>query len=170
MNVFHLRRVVGLSLVLIAAATPGWGSPQADPDEVKSALKSAEEWVHQIDAGNFDTSYDQGCLAFHNKVTHDQWVTILKAMQPSFGSLVSRKLASYDYEPDGFEGLQGECMVIKYNTAFAKVPTDLEVVVMKREGGVWRGAGYNSQPQGDNGQDDTGPINQQTEVHQEPVH
>ena len=168
MNVFRLRRVVVLSLVLTSA--PAWAESAADPATVRSALNSAETWLHEIDAKKYDLSYDQGCEAFHNKVPHDQWVTILKAMQPTFGELVSRKVSSYDYQPDGYQGLQGECMIIKYDTSFSKIGTDIEVVVMKKEDGVWRGAGYNSQPQGDADEDTGGPIKQQTEVHQEPVH
>jgi hypothetical protein len=43
--------------------------------------------------------------------------------------------------------MEGECVVIKYNSVFSVIGPALEVVVMKREAGQWRGAGYNVQPQ-----------------------
>ena len=158
-------------LLGIVAATSVKGAPAEDPALIKSALDSSKGWLAEIDSGKYDQSYTEGCVAFHNKVSRDQWTVILKALRPALGNLVSRKMASYAYKPDGFEGLQGECMVIKYNSSFAKAPTDLELVVLKREDGQWRGAGYNSQPQGeDQDTDSPPPANAQTEVNQQPVH
>ena len=178
MNVFPPRfaRFHFPLLVLTLAGFAGTGrastEPTADPAAVKSALSSSQSWLAEIDSGKYDQSYSEGCTAFHNKVTHEQWVTVLKALRPPLGALVSRKVASYAYKPDGYEGLEGECMVIKYTTAFAKVPSDLELVVLKREDGQWRGAGYNAQPQGDAGQDTDAPPppDAHTEVDQQPAH
>jgi hypothetical protein len=152
-----------------ATAAPTTVSTE-DPAAVKSALASAQEWLVEIDTGRFDQSYAEGCLAFHNKVTRAEWNTVLKSLRTPLGSVINRKLANYSYHPDGYEGLEGECIVITYNTSFSKLPSDLEVVVLKHEDGQWRGAGYNAQPQGDADSDSPPPANPQTEVTQKQVH
>ena len=141
-----------------------------DPALINDAIAAAHNWLAQIDSGKYEDSYNEGCLAFHNKVSEVQWTTVLKSLRPPLGTVVSRKVVKTEYKPDGLEGLQGECMVITYNTAFSKVPVDMEIVVLKREDGQWRGAGYNAQPQGDPTDDDSPPpAEAHTEVNQEPV-
>ena len=139
---------------------------------VDSAVSSAQTWLSQIDSGKYDQSYAEGCLAFHNKVSHEQWTTVLKALRPPLGSVVSRKLAAHAYHPDGFQGLEGECMVITYNTVFTKMPSDVEIVVLKHEDGHWRGAGYNAQPvvEAASDADNPPPAAAQTEVDQHEAH
>jgi hypothetical protein len=158
-------------LGLFFSAFLATSSAQADDDSaVNGALAAAQSWLAQIDSGKYDESYAEGCVAFHNKVTLNQWSVVLKALRPPLGSVVSRKVVKTDYKPDGVEGLEGECMVITYNTAFSKVPSDLEIVVLKREDGQWRGAGYNAQPQGDNSDvDSPPPPDAHTDVSQQPV-
>jgi hypothetical protein len=138
-----------LLAALIASLSLRPGAARADDAaSAAEALAAAQRWVQEIDAGQYVQSYEEGCTAFHNKVSQEQWVTILKALRPALGTLISRKEASHSYRPDGFEGLDGECMVVTYNTSFSKMASDVEVVVLKREDGQWRGAGYNAQPQG----------------------
>ncbi len=137
-----LAALVGCGSSLLAHA-----DTTADPPSINEALSSAKSWLAEIDAAQYEQSYAEGCTAFHNKVPHDQWVTVLKALRPPLGPLVSRKEASHTYKPDGYEGLDGECMVIIYNSVFTQIPSEIEVVVLKREDGKWRAAGYNAQPQ-----------------------
>jgi hypothetical protein len=169
----HARVLKTLRIFLfsaVALAAMNRAHADADPALVNEALAAAHGWLAQIDSGKYEESYDAGCLAFHNKVTQVQWTTVLKSLRPPLGTVVSRKVVKTEYKPDGLEGLQGECMVITYNTAFSKVPTDLEIVVLKREDGQWRGAGYNAQPQGDpTDTDSPPPAEAHTEVNQEPV-
>jgi hypothetical protein len=119
----------------------------ADTARTAPAVAAAQQWIAEIDTDKVDESYDQGCTAFHNKVTRQQWITVLRALRPSIGHVSKRTEQSADYKPDGFEGMEGECVVIKYATTFSVIGPATEVVVMKREDGAWRGAGYNVQPQ-----------------------
>jgi hypothetical protein len=170
-----LRRANLFSLIFCvlgwtgATAAP-LGASTEDPAAIKAALASAQEWLAEIDAGHFDQSYAEGCLAFHNKVSRAEWDTVLKSLRMPLGPVINRKFANYSYHPDGYEGLEGECMVITYNTSFSKLPSDLEVVVLKHEDGQWRGAGYNAQPQGEAESDSPPPADAQTEVTQKQVH
>jgi len=115
-------------------------------DKIDDALALSKAWIAQIDAGQYEESYDFGCGAMHDKVTEDKWLVVLKTLRASWGSVVSRKQISHIYKPDGFEGLQGECLVITYDTSFQKLDPAKEVVVLKWEDGKWRGAGYNVGP------------------------
>jgi Protein of unknown function (DUF4019) len=138
-----------LPLVLAAlggGAFLGLASAWADSDN--DAADAVKLWLAEIDSGKYQQSYDEGCAALHNKVTKDQWLTVMNAIRAPLGTLVSRKEASHVDKPDGVEGLQGECMVFTYNTSFSKVDSSIEIVVLKKEDGVWKGAGYNEQPQG----------------------
>jgi len=119
----------------------------ADDSRAKEAVAAAQHWLTEIDANKVEESYGDGCAAFQNKVSKQQWITVMNALRPSIGNLTSRSEQSADYKPDGFEGLEGECVVIKYNSVFSVIGAAIEVVVMKREDGHWRGAGYNVQPQ-----------------------
>jgi hypothetical protein len=126
------------------------GMLRADPaadSRAKEAVAAAQQWLAEIDANKVEESYTAGCTAFHNKVSKQQWITVLNALRPSIGNMTSRSEQSAEYKPDGFEGLEGECVLIKYNSVFSVIGASLEVVVMKREDGQWRGAGYNVQPQ-----------------------
>jgi hypothetical protein len=119
----------------------------ADDSRTKEAEAAAQHWLAEIDSGKMEESYDDGCTAFQLKVGKQQWITVLKALRPSIGNISSRAVQSAEYKPDGFEGLEGECVVIKYNSVFTVIGPAVEIVVMKRENGQWRGAGYNAQPQ-----------------------
>ena len=116
-------------------------------DQIDNALVVSKTWVGQIDAGQYDDSYAFGCDAMHDKVQSDRWRQVLKALRTPWGAVVNRKQLSHIYKPNGYEGSEGEYMVITYDTSFKKLDTAMEVVVLKWDGGKWRGAGYNAGPQ-----------------------
>ena len=139
-------------------------------NEVDSALAAAKAWTAQIDAGKYDESYLFGCEAMHDKVAQDRWSDVLRALRAPWGKVLSRQQVSHVYQPNGYMGTEGEFMVITYDTGFEKLSPAMEVIVLKWEDGKWRGAGYNSQPQGDADDDSNEPVNSQTEVQQQPMH
>jgi len=110
------------------------------------AIATAQAWVAQIDAGLYDQSYAESSAAMQEKVSQEKWDVVLKTLRPPWGGVVSRVETSHVLKPDGLEGLSGECVVITYDTAFKKLDPAMEVVVLKWEGGKWRGAGYNVGP------------------------
>jgi len=138
-------------------------------DEIDSALGVSKAWVAQIDAGAYDDSYAAGSSAMHDKVPQTRWGQILKALRSSWGSVVSRQQISHVYKPNGYEGSEGEFMIITYDTSFAKLNPAIEVVVLKWEDGKWRGAGYNAGPKSAPDDDSAPPApTSTTETHTEP--
>ena len=138
-------------------------------DQVDNALTAAKAWVAQIDAGQYDESYAFGCDAMHEKVPQDRWVVVLKTLRTPWGPVVSRKQINHMYKPDGVPGLEGECMVITYDTSFKRLGPATEIVVLKWEDGKWRGAGYNAQAKpspDDESAPSTPPAT--TEIHTDP--
>ncbi|HEV3272954.1 MAG TPA: DUF4019 domain-containing protein [Candidatus Methylacidiphilales bacterium] len=135
--------LAGIASLLFAAAPKALASAEEHLDD---SLAVSKAWMAQIDAGQYDESYVFGCDAMHDKVPQDRWGEILKALRVPWGPVVSRKPVSHIYKPNGFDGLEGECVVITYDTEFQKLGPATEIVVLKWEGGKWRGAGYNAQP------------------------
>jgi len=115
-------------------------------DNSAAALATAQDWLAQIDAGKYEDIYTGGCVAFHEKVSLEKWVAVLRTIRQPLGSVISRKEISHIDKPDGIEGLEGECMIIKYETSFKNLPAAIEVIVVKKEDGKWKGGGYNLAP------------------------
>jgi hypothetical protein len=118
----------------------------ADDSRAKEAVAAAQHWLTEIDANKVEESYGDGCAAFQNKVSKQQWITVMNALRPSIGNLTSRSEQSADYKPDGFEGLEGECVVIKYNSVFSVIGPALEVVVGRTGNGAVRATTSSRKP------------------------
>jgi hypothetical protein len=137
-------------------------------DQIDNALATSKAWVAQIDAGQYDESYAAGCGAMHDKIPQDRWGQVLKALRTPWGPVVSRTQVNHIYKPNGYEGSEGEFMVITYDTSFAKLGSATEIVVLKWEDGKWRGAGYNAEPKPQTADNSVPPPPESTtEVHTE---
>jgi uncharacterized protein DUF4019 len=133
--------LAGFFCFLFAATPKALASAE---NQIDSALITSTKWLAQIDAGEYDESYDVGSQAMHTKVTENTWSEVLRALRSPWGPVVNRKQISHVYKPDGFEGAEGEFLVITYDTSFKKLTPATEVVVLRWEDGKWRGAGYNA--------------------------
>jgi len=159
--------LTGILGFLFAAMPKGFASPAED--HINDAVTVSKTWVAQIDAGQYDESYAFGCDAMHDKVPQDTWVKILKALRTPWGPVMSRKQISHIYKPDGYEGSEGEYMLITYDTSFKGLDSATEMVVLKWDGGKWRGAGYNAGPKAVATDDSTAQAPADTtETHTEP--
>ena len=133
--------LAGFFCVLFVAMPKAHASSE---DHLDSALVASTQWLAQIDAGQYDESYDAGSEAMHSKVQENTWSAVLKSLRAPWGAVVNRKQTSHIYKPNGYEGSEGEFMVITYDTSFKKLTPATEIVVLRWEDGKWRGAGYNA--------------------------
>jgi hypothetical protein len=133
-------------------------------DKIDEAVGASKGWVAQIDAGQYDDSYAAGSGALHERVAQDRWGLILKTLRTPWGPVVNRTQVSHVYKPNGFEGSEGEYMVITYDTSFQHLSPATEIVVLKWEDGKWRGAGYNAMPKPSDDASANEPPNSTTEV------
>lgn len=138
MNNRLLLPLLGSVLLLVSAPN---GLAQSD-DHVNNALSAAEAWVHQIDNGHYDESYQTGSTAMHDKLPQDRWEQVLRTFRTPWGAVVTRREISHVDKPYGYQGAEGEFMVITYETTFQKLDPAVEVITLKWEEGKWRGAGY----------------------------
>jgi hypothetical protein len=144
--IFSLRFVAIGAALLLAVLLP----VRADDDDdahTNQALAVAKDWVAEIDAGDYDKSYTEGGDALHQKVPQDTWSRILKTERPLLGSVVTRTRIDQSYRPNGFEGADGEFFLVSYRTEFTNKQDEIEHVVLRREGGHWRGVGYDFGPE-----------------------
>jgi len=139
------------ALLLVAGRLNAVASAE---DQIDEAVAASKNWVTQIDTGRFEESYSFTCSEMHDKTPEDRWILVLKALRRPWGAVVTRKQLSHIYKPNGVPGLNGECMVITYDTSFKNLSPATEIVVLKWEDGKWRGAGYNAGPKQT---DDAGP-------------
>jgi len=131
--------------VLLIAAPAAFASAETHVDE---GVNVCQSWIGQIDQGQYDESYAAASDTLHDKVPQDHWSLILKTLRAPWGSVVNRHQLSHVYKPNGFEGAEGEFLVITYDSSFQKMDAAKEVVVLRWEDGKWRGAGYNVGPVG----------------------
>jgi hypothetical protein len=162
--------LLGIASLLFTAAPKALASAE---DQIDQGLTASKTWVALIDAGQYDDSYAFGCDAMHDKVRQDRWSVVLKALRAPWGPVVNRTQVSHVYEPNGYEGTEGEFMVVTYQTSFQKLSGATEVVILKWEDGKWRGAGYNAGVKPSPDDDDSTPIpasttETQTQEHVKP--
>ena len=143
-------------------------------DQIDEAVATSKNWVTQIDAGKYEESYSFACSAMHDKTPQDRWVAVLKALRKPWGPVVDRRQLSLIYKPNGVPGLNGECMVITYDTSFKNLNAATEIVILKWEDGKWRGAGYHAGPKPKDEDTATAPAppnptETHTESHVKPV-
>ena len=111
-------------------------------EQIDRAVAVSQAWVGQIDSGKYEDSYSFTCDETRDKFSEDKWVDVLKAIRKQWGGVVDRHQLSNVYKPHGVKGLDGECVVVTYNTNFKNLNNATEQVVLKWEDGQWRGAGY----------------------------
>ena len=152
-------------LCFLFAATPNVLA--SAEDQIDNALVVSKAWMAQIDAGQYNESYDAGCGEMHDKVPEDRWTNVLKALRGLYGPVLSRTQISHVYKPSGYQGSEGEFLIVTYDTSFAKLSPATEVVVLKWEDGKWRGAGYNAGPKTSPDDATAPPPEVTTEIHTE---
>jgi len=118
----------------------------ADDANVDTGLAAAKDWTTMIDGGQYEQSYNASSDTLRQKIDQNKWSVLLKTFRDSWGPVVTRKETNHVFRPNGFEGADGQFLVITYDTSFQKVGDLMEVVVMRWEGGQWKGAGYNGGP------------------------
>jgi hypothetical protein len=140
-----------------------WARGASAANEVDQAQAVSRAWLASIDQGKYEESYNFTCDATRDKFSQDRWVTVLEAMRGKiYGPVISRTQLSHVYKPNGITGLNGECVVLTYDSMFQNVKEATETVVLTWQDGKWRGASYFAEPKAD--ENATAPTAPQTEV------
>ena len=108
-----------------------------------TAQESAGKWLDLIDRAQYSESWSQTAPYFQNNVTQSQWQSTVQGVREPLGKVLSREVASTQYETSLPGTPDGEYVVIQYNTSFENRQLAVETVTpMLTTDGVWQVAGY----------------------------
>ena len=114
----------------------------ASPDAVTPEVATANLWLEQLDAQNWNENWKGTGKLFQSNLTQEQWAKTAQAVREPLGALISRnilgvtKTATLPGAPDGEYG------VLTYSAAFTNKASAVETVILARDGEQWKIVGY----------------------------
>jgi hypothetical protein len=103
----------------------------------------ARAWVGMIDAGQYDTAWDEAAEMLRNAIPKATFVEQTKAVRAPLGKVESRSTRSVSYTNSLPGAPDGQYAVIQFQTSFENKKQAVETVTpMKGEDGKWRVSGY----------------------------
>ncbi|SFP63455.1 helix-turn-helix domain-containing protein [Sphingomonas rubra] len=133
---------------LIFSSVPGSEDTQArrapaTPVKVgpSAASAAAEAWLALLDQARWQESWKAAARMFTSQVPAPQWAAMAGAVRRPLGRVSDRRFVDAT-ETNSLPNIPpGEYQVVQFATRFAEREA-IETVVLAREGGVWRVAGY----------------------------
>ena len=119
---------------------PQGNAPQVTPEAL--AIAGTEQWLKIIDADNYDKGWIYASEYLKNAVPKDSFRQTLQGVRSPLGSMKNRVLAASEYTTSLPGSPDGEYVVMKYKTEFAKKANAVETLISKKEDGHWKVAGY----------------------------
>jgi len=109
----------------------------------KPIVAAAQMWLHEIDSGNYATSWQQASAYFQGAITEKNWTDALNGARRPLGNLISRKVTKTTSAKSLPGAPDGNYLVMQFATSFANKKNAVETVTFMREkDGNWRAAGY----------------------------
>ena len=109
----------------------------------KPIVAAAQMWLHEIDLGNYETSWQQASAYFRGAVTEKNWTDALNGARKPLGNLISRKVTKTTSAKSLPGAPDGNYLVMQFTTSFANKKNAVETMTFMREkDGNWRAAGY----------------------------
>jgi serine-type D-Ala-D-Ala carboxypeptidase/endopeptidase len=134
-------------LVIAALFSTSCRVSAQDDAAIKKAVAAAESFLTLLDNGKYDESWESSAEAFRKAVSKDQWKAAAGQVRGSVGSMSSRTVMSGADAPKASSNAQGEFVVVKFQTAFSKLPNAIETVSPMRDAdGEYRVSGYFVKP------------------------
>jgi hypothetical protein len=129
--------VVGLALCLNCLGAQAKDTPE------KAATAAAESWLSKIDTGSYAVSWREASAYFQGAVTEQAWTGSLDGLRKPLGLLVSRKLKSAQHTKAVPGALDGEYVIMQFETSFEHKKTAIETVTfLQDKNSKWKAAGY----------------------------
>ena len=106
-------------------------------------VEMAEAWLSGIDAGGYETSWNDAAEFFRKSITAEAWSDAMTKARKPLGAVKSRKLVKAE-KADTLPGApDGEYIVMRFETSFEAKEKAAEIVTfMKQADGTWKAAGY----------------------------
>ena len=144
-----------MSLIIAAAIVSGGthgsdkaGQVGADRPTARSGTidpagaAAARAWVALVDGGRWDESWRAASTLFRSQTTTRQWAAMIEPVRKPLGTVSARAVARASAATSRPGAPAGEYQVVQFRTAFAVKPGAIETVVLAREDGAWKVAGY----------------------------
>ena len=135
----------GLLALLLIAPRPL--PAQSNEQAVEAAKEAAQEWLALLDAGKYETTWEEGATLIKSKMTAEQWAAQVRQAHAALDSLRSRSLVAARYATDIPNAPEGEYVVAQYKSMYGAKET-VETTYLKKDDGMWRVAGYFVKPAG----------------------
>ncbi len=114
-----------------------------DAASTAAAQDAALQWLALIDAGNFDTSWDEAADIFQQHIAKAAWASAAANARAPLGAVISRKLTSARYAKTLPGAPDGNYVVIQFATRFEHKADATEFVTPARaKDGSWKVSGY----------------------------
>ncbi|MFN0101934.1 MAG: DUF4019 domain-containing protein [Bryobacteraceae bacterium] len=117
-------------------------APLLAADGEDDARKAADKWLAMLDQGKYKDAWKQASQHHRPQITSDEWAGQVRSMREASGVLRERKFTSAKPSKTHAGAPDGDHMILEYSTAFEKKSKAVELLVMSREAGGWKAAGY----------------------------
>jgi len=109
----------------------------------KPIVAAAQMWLHEIDSGNYATSWQQASAYFQGAITEKNWTDALNGARRPLGNLISRKVTKTTSAKSLPGAPDGNYLVMQFATSFANKKSAVETVTfMHEKDSKWKAAGY----------------------------
>lgn len=131
------------NLIIIILLLPTFIFSQNKKEE-KKAVKSAINWLTQIDNNNYMNSWDNADKYFQNQIQKDRWSAALTASRLPLGKLISkRKLESSEYKTELPGVPDGKYYIFSFDVSYENKNRALETVTLVYDSeGKWKVIGF----------------------------
>lgn len=148
---YLLAGLVTLSLAALIIAQPAPAAAGgSSPDPKAAAVAAMQNWLKEIDAGQYEQSWKDASAHFQNAEPAEKWVEALNHVRTPLGKCNERKLASAALQIDPVHNqttIKGEFIVAQFETSFENMKYVVETVSFQKEtDGSWKAAGYFIKP------------------------
>lgn len=128
-----------LSLISLAAI----GSTLLSVPTTTISVSTVENWLDQVDALDSNASWNEASSFFQEKLTKEQWETIVKTTRTPIGSVITRRHTVTQYASHLPGISDGTYAILQFHSTFTGKESTVETVVFSKESDdQWRAIGY----------------------------
>jgi len=103
---------------------------------------SALAWLALVDAGDYESSWEQAAPFFQMSISRDKWAGALTQVRAPLGEVMTREL-SHSAPKTNLPGApKGDYLIMRLSTAFAHEASAVETLTMQQGPQGWRVVGY----------------------------
>lgn len=131
--------IVMLALLAVAAI----GATLIPSSSSTVPVPIVEDWLHHVDRLDSNTSWSEASSFFQQKLSKQQWETILKTTRAPIGKVIRRRHTVTQYASH-LPGIpDGTYAILQFHSTFTGKESTVETVVFSKESdGHWRALGY----------------------------